>query len=129
MMSYLFRANYALMDRYLLTVSVRADGSSKFGPDNRWGYFPSVAAGWRVSEEAFLKDRVQWLSNLKLRGSWGQIGNDKIGNDKYRALANISPSYDAVFGSIPAEPSRHSPTGASIGNVRSRWTSASTSDC
>ena len=69
------------MDRYLLTVSVRADGSSKFGPDNRWGYFPSVAAGWRVSEEAFLKDRVQWLSNLKLRGSWGQIGNDKIGND------------------------------------------------
>ena len=97
MMSYLFRANYALMDRYLLTVSVRADGSSKFGPDNRWGYFPSVAAGWRVSEEAFLKDRVQWLSNLKLRGSWGQIGNDKIGNDKYRALANISPSYDAVF--------------------------------
>ena len=77
MMSYLFRANYALMDRYLLTVSVRADGSSKFGPDNRWGYFPSVAAGWRVSEEAFLKDRVQWLSNLKLRGSWGQIGNDK----------------------------------------------------
>lgn len=100
MMSYLFRANYALMDRYLLTVSVRADGSSKFGPDNRWGYFPSVAAGWRVSEEAFLKDRVQWLSNLKLRGSWGQIGNDKIGNDKYRALANISPSYDAVFGGV-----------------------------
>ena len=97
---YLFRANYALMDRYLLTVSVRADGSSKFGPDNRWGYFPSVAAGWRVSEEAFLKDRVQWLSNLKLRGSWGQIGNDKIGNDKYRALANISPSYDAVFGGV-----------------------------
>ena len=97
MMSYLFRANYALMDRYLLTVSVRADGSSKFGPDNRWGYFPSVAAGWRVSEEAFLKDRVQWLSNLKLRGSWGQIGNDKIGNDKYRALANISPSYGGVF--------------------------------
>lgn len=100
MMSYLFRANYALMDRYLLTASVRADGSSKFGPNNRWGYFPSVAAGWRISEEAFLKDRVQWLSNLKLRGSWGQIGNDKIGNDKYRALANISPSYDAVFGGV-----------------------------
>lgn len=55
MMSYLFRANYALMDRYLLTASIRADGSSKFGPDNRWGYFPSVAAGWRISEEAFIK--------------------------------------------------------------------------
>ena len=98
MMSYLFRANYALMDRYLLTASIRADGSSKFGPDNRWGYFPSVAAGWRISEEAFIKDNVEWLSNLKIRGSWGQIGNDKIGNDKYYALANVAPTYDAVFG-------------------------------
>ena len=98
MMSYLFRANYALMDRYLLTASIRADGSSKFGPDNRWGYFPSVAAGWRISEEAFIKDNVEWLSNLKIRGSWGQIGNDKIGNDKYYALANVDPTYDAVFG-------------------------------
>ncbi|MCP3895748.1 MAG: TonB-dependent receptor [Bacteroides sp.] len=100
MMSYLFRANYALMDRYLLTASMRADGSSKFGPNNRWGYFPSAAIGWRVSEEAFVKENATWLSNLKLRGSWGQIGNDKIGNDKYNPLANINPSYDAIFGGI-----------------------------
>lgn len=100
MMSYLFRANYTLMDRYLFTASFRADGSSKFGPENRWGYFPSVAAGWRMTEESWLKDRFSWLNNLKLRGSWGQIGNDKIGNYKYYALANISPDYDGVFNGI-----------------------------
>lgn len=100
MMSYLFRANYALFDRYLLTASIRADGSSKFGPDNRWGYFPSVAAGWRVTEEAFLKNRFSWLNNLKIRGSWGQIGNDKIANNRYYALANIDPNFDGVFNGI-----------------------------
>lgn len=100
MMSYLFRANYVLMDRYLITASIRADGSSKFGPDNRWGYFPSVAAGWRLTEENWLKGRFGWLNNLKLRASWGQIGNDKIGNYKYLALANISSNYDAVFNGI-----------------------------
>lgn len=95
--SYLFRANYTLMERYLFTFSFRADGSSKFGPDHKWGYFPSLAAGWRVSEENFLKGRFSWLNNLKIRGSWGQIGNDKIGNYKYYALANIDPVFDAVF--------------------------------
>lgn len=95
--SFLFRANYTLLERYLFTASFRADGSSKFGPDHRWGYFPSFAVGWRISEENFLKGRYTWLNNLKLRGSWGQIGNDKIGNYKYYALANIDPVFDAVF--------------------------------
>ncbi len=99
-LSYLFRANYTLMERYLFTFSFRADDSSKFGPDHRWGYFPSVAAGWRMSEEKFLKNRLTWLNNLKLRVSWGQIGNDKIGNYKYYALANIEPGFDAVFNGI-----------------------------
>ena len=98
--SYLFRANYTLMERYLFTFSFRADGSSKFGPDHRWGYFPSLALGWRVTEENFLKGRLGWLNNLKIRGSWGQIGNDKIGNYKYYALANIDPNFDAVFNNI-----------------------------
>lgn len=100
MMSYLFRANYTLMERYLFTFSFRADGSSKFGPDDRWGYFPSFALGWRMTEEEFLKGRFEWLNNLKLRGSWGQIGNDKIGNYKYYALANINSDYDAVFNGV-----------------------------
>lgn len=98
--SYLFRANYTLMDRYLFTFSFRADGSSKFGPDHRWGYFPSLAVGWRMTEEDFLKGRFAWLNNLKIRGSWGQIGNDKIGNYKYYALANIDPNFDAVFNQV-----------------------------
>ncbi|MDR0891863.1 MAG: TonB-dependent receptor [Mediterranea sp.] len=100
MMSYLFRANYALKDRYLLTASLRADGSSKFGPEKRWGYFPSAAVAWRVSEEPFVKENADWLSNLKLRVSWGQIGNDKIGNDRYYAIANVSSTYDAIFNNV-----------------------------
>lgn len=71
------RLNYNLLDRYLLTVTFRADGSSKFAPSNRWGYFPAAALGWRLKEEAFLKD-VQWLDNLKLRLSYGEVGNDGI---------------------------------------------------
>ena len=76
-LSFFSRLNYNLLDRYLLTVTFRADGSSKFSPNNRWGYFPAAALGWRMSEESFLKD-VEWLDNLKLRVSYGQVGNDGI---------------------------------------------------
>ena len=62
--SYMFRVNYSLKTVICLTATMRADGSSKFGKNNRWGYFPSAAVGWRSSEEAFLKD-VDWLSNFK----------------------------------------------------------------
>lgn len=77
-LSYLFRANYTFKDRYLLTATYRIDGSSKFSDENQYASFPSVALGWRVSEESFLKENDK-ISNLKLRASWGQIGNDKIG--------------------------------------------------
>ncbi|NJK95761.1 MAG: TonB-dependent receptor [Bacteroidales bacterium] len=76
-MSYFGRVNYSLLDRYLLTVNFRADASFKFAPTNRWGYFPSVALGWKLKEENFLKN-VDWLSTLKIRGSWGKAGNDQI---------------------------------------------------
>ena len=76
-LSFFSRLNYNLLDRYLLTVTFRADGSSKFSPNNRWGYFPAAALGWRMSEESFLKD-IEWLDNLKLRVSYGQVGNDGI---------------------------------------------------
>lgn len=72
--SYFARATYNLFDRYLLTATIRRDGSSNFGAGNRWGTFPSVAAGWRISEESFLKE-VDWLNNLKIRAGWGQTGN------------------------------------------------------
>ncbi len=79
MLSYALRGNYSLMDRYMLTATVRWDGSSKLGKDYRWGTFPSVAVAWRLSEEEFL--RKEWLSNLKLRLSYGVSGNNKgIGN-------------------------------------------------
>ena len=74
MISYFARASYSLMDRYLLTATVRRDGSSNFGSGNLWGTFPSVAAGWRISEEPFMKN-VEWIDNLKLRFGWGQTGN------------------------------------------------------
>lgn len=94
--SYLFRANYTLKDRYLFTGTFRADGSSKFAPGNRWGYFPSFALGWRVTEEDFMSG-AEWLYNLKLRASWGQIGNQKIQDYQYFARANAGINYDAIF--------------------------------
>jgi len=95
MLSGLARANYSYQDRYLLTLTMRADGSSRFGDDNRYGYFPSVGAGWRLSEEAFMED-VGVVSNLKLRGSWGIIGNDKI--SAYPSVASVTTNQNAVFG-------------------------------
>jgi len=72
--SYFGRINYSLLDRYLLTATIRRDGSSNFGGDNKYGNFPSVSFAWRINEEAFLRD-VDFISNLKLRVGWGQVGN------------------------------------------------------
>ncbi len=80
MLSYFGRANYTLMDRYLLTVTMRADGSSKFSKGNQWGFFPAAAFGWRVIEEPFMKGAHNWMSNLKLRLSFGTAGNNRIGD-------------------------------------------------
>ncbi len=79
LVSFLGRVNYGFRDKYLLSVAMRADGSSRFGPDNRFGYFPSVSAGWRLSGEDFLKD-VSMLDDLKLRASYGLTGNSEIQN-------------------------------------------------
>lgn len=77
LLSFFGRINYDINDRYLLAATYRADGSSRFLGDNRWGYFPSVAAGWKISEESFLKN-VNWLDLLKVRVSYGQAGNNNI---------------------------------------------------
>ena len=76
------RAQYNYKHRYLVSASLRADGSSRFGSNNRWGYFPSVSAGWYLSEENFLKDQT-WLNALKIRASYGVSGNFSIGNYEY----------------------------------------------
>jgi len=76
--SFFGRINYSYLGKYLLTANVRRDGSDKFGPNNRWGTFPSVNGAWRMNEESFIKDNINWISNAKLRASWGILGNDGI---------------------------------------------------
>lgn len=76
--SFFTRANYALMDKYMFTVTLRADGSSKFAPNNRWGYFPAAAFAWRAIDEDFMAPAKDWLSNLKVRLSYGVTGSDAI---------------------------------------------------
>lgn len=76
MRSYFGRVNLNWNDRYLLEFNLRADGSSKFAPGKRWGYFPSVSAGWRISEESFMKSSAGWLNQFKIRASYGSLGNN-----------------------------------------------------
>ena len=95
MLSYLFRANYTYDGRYILTLSFRRDGSSKFAQGKRYGNFPSAAVGWNISRESFM-DNIPFITNLKLRGSYGLIGNEKV---NYEArFDQVDPSLLAVFG-------------------------------
>ena len=103
MISFFGRANYDYKGRYLATATFRADGSSKFARGNRWGYFPSAALAWRVSDEAFLASASDWLSNLKARVSYGVAGNNNIGDGRF--MRNFSSSteswmnnYDSYWG-------------------------------
>ncbi len=94
LLSYLARVNYNFDDRYLLTATFRQDGSSRFGADSRWGFFPSVSLGWRISEENFMSD-ISWISELRLRASTGLTGNNFIAN--YGAIGLTSPE-NYIFG-------------------------------
>jgi TonB-linked SusC/RagA family outer membrane protein len=91
LLSYFARANYIFDDRYLFTATFRADGSSKFGPENKWGYFPSFALAWKASNEQFMSG-VGSVSNLKLRLGYGQVGNQNIGNYRYGSSLKTAPS-------------------------------------
>jgi len=96
-LSFFGRANYSLKDRYLFTATVRADGSSKFGPNNRWGYFPAAAAAWRVSDEPFLEGTRDWLDNLKLRVSYGASGSDNISSSLWKETWESGSSSDIHY--------------------------------
>ena len=96
MLSYFTRLNYNYRSTYYLTASFRSDGSSLFGPKNRWGYFPSVSLAWTVSNEPFYNSLFGNKSTLKLRASWGKSGNNNIGNYNYEAV--MSSPEGAVFG-------------------------------
>jgi len=87
--SYFGRVNYSFDNKYLLTASMRADGSTRFGDNNKYGYFPSFALGWNISNENFLKDS-QTINNLKLRASWGQTGNQEVPNKQTKASYSLA---------------------------------------
>lgn len=82
MRSFFGRLNLGWDDKYLLEVNLRADGSSRFLADNRWGYFPSFSAAWRISEEGFMENTKNWLDNLKIRASYGSLGNNTLGDNR-----------------------------------------------
>ena len=108
LMSYFARVNYSYKDRYLFEANLRADASSRFHKDNRWGIFPSFSAGWRVNQEEFMKD-IHWINNLKIRASWGQLGNiNNVGQYDYFSTYEQGDNYnfeDAVTnGIIEAKP-------------------------
>ena len=105
--SYLARLNYNFKGKYLFNAAIRSDGSSRFGANNRWGTFPSVGAGWVVSDEAFMSD-LPAVSFMKLRGSWGIIGNNNLGN--YTSYALINNTVNGVFGNTVA-------TGAAVSSL------------
>ena len=95
--SFFGRINYTMADKYLATFTLRADGSSKFGKNNRWGYFPSLALAWRISEEGFMKGTQDWLSNLKLRLSFGMAGNNRINSGLIYPVYSMPELKDAKF--------------------------------
>ncbi len=91
--SILGRAFYSYKNRYLLTATIRRDGSSKFGSNNRYGNFPSFSVGWNIAEEDFVKNNVSWLDQLKLRGGYGVLGNQEIDNYQYVSVVTTGINY------------------------------------
>ena len=123
MISYLVRVNYTLFKKYILTLTYRRDGSSKFSQSNRWGDFPSIAVGWNTSEEKFMS-KLKFLSKLKLRGSWGIVGNDKIPYESRYSLVNSNLVTVLGTGSS-ADPGA---TYGMIGNNNLKWETTSQLD-
>ncbi len=113
------RFAYSYADKYLLSASFRGDGSSKFGKDNRWGYFPSVSLGWRISEEDFFKEAATWVDQLKLRASYGVTGTDDIPN--YANTNVLSPNSYVLGSSNGSVIPGISNTSSVIGNSLLQW--------
>ena len=113
--SYFGRINYGYKSRYLLTLTMRVDGSSKFPTGNQWGYFPAFSAGWRISDEPFFKNNVRFINDLKLTGGWGSLGNQNVPNLQY--LAILGTGYNYNFGNGPVQGSAVS----SLANPNITW--------
>ena len=115
LLSFFGRVNYSLLDRYLVTFTVRGDATSRFAKDKRWGMFPSVALGWKINEESFMQSTSGYLNDLKLRLGWGQTGQQEVGNTiNYMPLYGISsPSVSYPNGTngwyLPVYPQGYNP--------------------
>ena len=118
LLSYMGRVNYSWLNKYLLTATLRIDGSSRFGENNKYGYFPSAAFAWKLKEEPFMQT-VDAVSTLKLRASWGQTGNQEIGN--YQSITTFAGGGTAVFnvGGASTKISTTAPT--RIANPNLKW--------
>jgi TonB-dependent starch-binding outer membrane protein SusC len=91
--SFFGRFNYSYLDKYLIEANARYDGSSRFPEGNRYGLFPSVSVGWRLSKENFFQNAFSWINDLKIRGSWGELGNQEVGNYPYQSLISLGQNY------------------------------------
>ena len=120
LMSGFFRINYNYKGKYLAEINGRYDGTSRISPRQRWGFFPSFSLGYRISEENFMKN-LTWLNNLKIRGSWGQLGNQNIGLYPYQALVDLTTAT-----SHRASPRHHMSTATLSGRRPPFLTPAST---
>lgn len=117
MASFFGRVNYSLLDRYLFTATLRADGSNRFAKAHRWGYFPAAAFGWRINEEKFMK-KYTFIDNLKLRMSYGSVGNDRISYDLWRSIWKAMNS-GYPFNNIPQ--SYYGPSSSQLTNPDLKW--------
>lgn len=120
--SFFGRVNTTLFDKYLLSATIRRDGSSRFGADHRYGNFPSFAAGWFINRESFMPD-LPFINELKLRGSWGRLGNQQIGNYVNQSLVSI----DGIFYVLGGSPAAGAAVN-SLGNPQIRWETTTQTD-
>lgn len=125
-LSFFGRMQYNWNDTYLLTANLRADGSSKLAPGHKWGYFPSFSAAWRVSNEAWMKD-VKWIDDLKIRGGWGQTGNQS-GLDTYAYLARYDINRVQWFGEGKSGNELPTYTQGNLSNPNLTWETTSQMD-
>lgn len=114
LISYVGRINYDYAQKYLVSASIRRDGGSRFGPNNKWGTFPSVSLGWRISEEGFMQG-LSAVSDLKLRASYGETGNDRIGDYRYQATINPNLYYNFDDNLLPGS------TISALANADLKW--------
>lgn len=120
MASFFGRANYSYKERYLFTLTARNDGSSKFDIGQKWSFFPSAAAAWRIVEEPFMKPSEKWLSNLKLRLSYGEAGNNRIGNLLYKLTYALN-SGSKRYGVGETSNNDYSPASSFLSNPNLHW--------